>query len=119
MTKPLRLEVPEGLVFRGDSELLAQITHELTNCPDSCFSQNILAWYNSLYSELSDFTDCRHQVEINQDLCECELGDTTEDAIDALVAIVEGKPRRVARVLIKVACREALRQVVQNTSQSI
>lgn len=119
MSKPLKLDVPEGLVFRGDSELLAQITSELTTCPESCFSQNVLAWYNSLYSELSSFEDCRYQVRINEELCECDLGDTTEDAVDALTAIVAGKPRRLAQVIIRVACRQALRKVVQSTSQTI
>jgi hypothetical protein len=119
MGKPFKLDVPEGLVFRGDSELLAQVTQELTTCPGSCFTQNVLAWYNSLYSELSSFEDCRYQVEINQELCDCDLGDSTEDAVAALMAIVDGKPRRIAQVLIRVACREALRQVVSNTSQSV
>lgn len=81
------------LTFYGKSELLAQLAQELECNPDSCLTRNVNAWYNSLYSELSDFSDCRYQVEINQELC--EKVDTPDKLLELLRAFVLGNVEEV------------------------
>lgn len=97
--------------FYGDSELLAQIVYELQVNPESCLSKNIQAWYTSLYSEEQDFTDCRYQIEINEELCEENPPDSLEAVIELILSFVEGNSVRVARAAIRIVCREALRQI--------
>lgn len=101
----------KGLVYYGKSDILAQITQEVSCNPDSCFSRNLLAWYNSSYDELSDFDDCRYQVEVNVALCEQDPPSTLEEIIDILVGFVSGNNRRIANAAIRIICREALRRV--------
>lgn len=113
------LENDLNVVYYGDSDLLGQIASELALNPQSCFAQNVLAWYNSLYSEVPPLDSCDYQVRINQDLCECDPGDTVEDAVSALLAIVEGRTRRAATLIIRIACREALRGVTEGTSSEV
>lgn len=47
-----------------------QVRYEVYNNPDSCLSQLILSWYNSLYSELStiDTFDCCAELDCT-DFC--------------------------------------------------
>lgn len=59
----------DGFVYYGESDFLAQIAYELANCPDSCFTVNVEAWYNALYSALSTDGSCSYQVRINEELC--------------------------------------------------
>lgn len=53
--------------------MLAQLQYELAVNRDSCISLDVESWYNSLYSELSDFDDDRYRengcgsCEVDQD----------------------------------------------------
>ena len=123
MSGQFELEPQETVNYWGKSDLLAQIADELRNCPDSCFAQNVIAWYNAEYSALSSITDCSYQVRINEELCpECpdaEPPSTIEDVVDILVGFTQGRPRRVGRALLRIACREALRQQTTNTAPNV
>lgn len=112
-------ELQKEVVYYGSSDLIGQIASELATNPEGCFAKNVCAWYDALYSAESEGERCSYQVEINQELCECDPGDTIEDAVDLLGAIVEGKTRRAASLTIRIACREALRNVTRNTSQGV
>lgn len=113
------LECTGNIVYYGNSDLLGQIADELNRHPDSCFSKNVKAWYDAEYSASEENLSCSYQVEINQDLCQGEPGDTLEDGIDALLAIVRGQPRRLARASVRIICREANRRIIENTSQRV
>lgn len=51
----------EEYYFDG-GDFIAQILYELYNHPDSCFSKDVGAWYNSLYSELSYDGSCKYRL---------------------------------------------------------
>lgn len=101
------------IVYYGHADLLAQIGHELAANPDSCFSKNVLAWYNATYVAQSvEFTDCSYQVEQ-------ESPSTLTDVIDIISAFVQGKGRRLARASIKIICRESQRLLTESTAPSV
>lgn len=122
MPKQFELLPDESPTYYGRSDLLCQIADELRNRPDSCFAKNVVAWYNAEYSALSDLVACEYQVEINEALCpenENTTPETIEDIVDLIGAFTEGKTRRVAQAAIRIACREALRQNIERTSQNV
>lgn len=120
--KQFELKPQDYPTYYGASDILCQITDELRNRPDSCFSQNLIAWYNAEYSALSDLEGCEYQVAINQNLCEdSEDGtpETVEDVIDVVFGFLEGKPRRVARAIIGIVCREIRRRNTIRTAPDV
>lgn len=102
------------IVYYGNSDLIGQIADELIRNPDSCFALNVLAWYDALYSATPPEQSCSYQVLIDQDKCETQQPSTVEDLVDILVSFTQGKSVRVARVALRVACREANRLVGVN-----
>ena len=111
------------LSYYGKSDLLAQISDELRNNPDSCFAQNVIAWYNAEYSALGEVEACEYQVAINEKLCPDDddnpVPETLTDVIDIIGGFVEGKPRRVGRAAIRIICREATRNNKLRTAPGI
>lgn len=107
--------------YYGNSDLIAQIADELQNRPDSCFAENCLAWYNSLYSELSESVDCKYQEQIDGSQCEDSDNEpeTLTDVIDVLTGFVQGNGIRVARATLRIICREAQRQVIETRSSDV
>lgn len=121
MPVPYSLNPREDIQYYGKSDLLAQIADELRNCPDSCFSLNVIAWYNAEYSALSGVEGCSYQVAIDEEKCpdsEDSTPETIEDVIDIVTGFLEGKPRRVARALIGIICRQLRRNNVVRTAPS-
>lgn len=119
MAKNLELNDCKGLVYYGNSDLLAQIAEEITCNPSSCLSKNILAWYDMAYASQLDINNCSYQVEINQNLCEIQPPSTLTNVIDLISAFLSNKPRRVARAALRIICREALRKITERTAPSI
>jgi len=85
MSRYFRTPEDARLVYYGNSDLLGQIALELANRPNSCLSKNLVSWYNSLYNELSEFSDCRYQIEINEELCPDLSDSTIEEVFDLLI----------------------------------
>lgn len=119
MARIFELDNQDGLVYYGSSDLLAQIADTLQRCPDSCFAKNTLAYYNSLYSELSDPIDCSYQVEINQELCPKAVIESFDEGLGLLLDFVEGLPRRTANRVLRTLLNEAIRQVTLDSSQEV
>lgn len=122
MPKQFELSPDDSPRYYGSSDLLCQVADELRNRPDSCFAKNVLSWYNAEYSAASDLEACEYQVEINQELCEDAEDptiETIEDIVDAIGSFALGKPRRVVRAAIRIACREALRRNIERTSSEV
>lgn len=111
MTKNYNIPGDRQIEYYGNSDLLAQIANELQVAPESCFSKNVLSWYNETYVSSNEFEDCRHQIEIRADLCEQEPPSTIEELVNIIVGFVSGNNRRIANAVIRIVCREALRQV--------
>jgi hypothetical protein len=116
MAKNLELNDCKGLVYYGNSDLLAQIAEEITCNPTSCLSKNLLAWYDMAYANQFEFNDCKYQVEINQELCETKPPATLTDVIELISAFMSNKPRRIARAALRIICREALRRITETTA---
>jgi len=113
---------PNDIRYHSDSDLLAQVADELQNRPESCFANNLNAWYDSAYAQQEENATCDYQVAINEELCpdgETEPPSTVEDIIDLIGAFAQGKTRRVVRVAIRIACREALKNNAIRTSQDV
>lgn len=112
MARKFTFDEPQ-ILYYGHADLLAQIGHELASRPDSCFSKNVLAWYNATYvAESLDFSDCSYQVEQ-------QAPSTLEDVIDVISSFVQGKNRRLARAAIRIICRESQRLLTENTAQDV
>lgn len=101
----------------GD-DLLEHIQYDRVFRPDSGIAKLTQTYYNSLYSELP-----KNLVE--PDYCsvlDCdgnEDPETITDLIELFEAFATGKSRRVVRVAIRIACREALRNNRIRTAPSV
>jgi hypothetical protein len=101
------------ILYYGHADLLAQIGHELASSPDSCFSKNVISWYNALYSAGdTNFVDCSYQIEQ-------QSPSSLEDVIDVISSFVQGKNRRLARASIRIICRESQRLLTESNAPSI
>lgn len=107
------IDEQQGVVYYGNSDFLAQIADHIQRYPDSCLTINILAFYNSLYSELSDPTSCEYQVQINEELCPDPEFDNEGIIIDTLLDFLEGLPRRAARRAINRITRKVRRELIR------
>lgn len=110
---PYNFDKQQGIVYYGDSDFLAQMADTVTRYPESCLALNLKAYYNSLYSELSEVTDCSYQVEINEDLCPDPEFDNESVIIDTLLDFAEGLPRRTANRLINRISRKVKRELAK------
>lgn len=112
MAQKFSFDEPQ-ILYYGHADLLAQIGHELATRPDSCFSKNVISWYNALYSASNtNFDDCRYQTDV-------EPPSTLEDVIDAIELFNTGKSRQIALVAIRLICREAQRRLIIQLSEEI
>lgn len=100
-------------VWYGNADILAQIADELRNNPHGCMAVNLLAWYNAVYTALSESADCSYQVKINTKLCSTKTPTSVTDSVDIVSAYVLPMDGRTARVVIQVMTRELLRRNTQ------
>lgn len=121
-----QLRVPkEDLEFYGQSDLLAQIADELRNNPESCFSLNVLSWYNSAYAQSTDFSSCIYQVDVDKQKCIDLYADsltvepTIGSSLDFIVDTASAVGRRDGRRLINNFCRLARRSLIERLAPRI
>lgn len=119
------LQPKEDISYFGNSDLIGQITDQLRNCPDSCFSQNVFAWYNASYEALTNSEDCSYQVNADRQLCADLYGEpgegdiTVGEAFDFIVSTAVAVGRRDGRRLLLNFCRLARRALIEQTSQTV
>jgi hypothetical protein len=121
-----QLQVPkEDLVFYGKSDLIAQITDELRNNPESCFSLNVISWYNSAYAQPSDFSSCIYQVDVDKQKCidlyadSLESNPTIGSSLDFIVDTASALGRVDGRRLINNFCRLARRTLIERLAPRV
>lgn len=112
MARNFSFDEPQ-ILYYGHADLLAQIGHELASRPDSCFSKNVLSWYNALYSaQNTNFDDCRYQTDV-------EPPSSLEDVIEVIELFNAGKSRQIALVAIRLICRESQRRLTTQLSEEV
>lgn len=102
-----------------NSDLLRLIEDELRRYPNSCFSKNVMAWYNALYRALSYSGDCTYQVQINQSLCDPQFPTSASDIIADIVFLGSLENRRDALRMNRYIFREANRIITENTARNV
>lgn len=114
-----QLDKPLGLIYYGNSDFLAQICDHVTRYPDSCLAKNLIAFYNSLYSELFNQIDCSYQVQINQNLCPRSASSSEAEIINSINMLIAGIERQQAEQLIDRIYYAANRKNIETKSQTV
>jgi len=101
------------------SDLLRLIEDELRRYPNSCFSKNVVAWYNALHRALSYSGDCSYQVQINQSLCDQQFPTSANDVIADIVFLGSLVDRREALRMNQYIFRTARRMISESKAGEV
>lgn len=114
-----QLDKPLGLIYYGNSDFLAQICDHVTRYPDSCLAKNLIAFYNSLYSELFNQVDCSYQVQINENLCQRSGSSSEAEILNSINMLTAGMERQQAEQLIDRIYFSVHRNITETKSETV